>query len=68
MFKALIEKMIGSYSEREIKRIKPLVEKVLSYEEAYGKLTDDELKAKTPEFISRLEKGETLDDIIRNDM
>ncbi len=64
MFKALIEKMIGSYSEREIKRIKPLVDKVLSYEEAYSKLSDEELKAKTPEFISRLAKGETLDDIL----
>ncbi len=64
MFASLIEKIIGSYSDREIKRIKPLVEKVLSYDEAYGKLTDEELKAKTPEFISRLAKGETLDDIL----
>ena len=64
MFKSLIEKMIGSYSDREIKRIKPLVDKVLSYDEEYGKLTDEELKAKTPEFISRLANGETLDDIL----
>ncbi|MBP3448579.1 MAG: preprotein translocase subunit SecA [Clostridia bacterium] len=64
MFTALIEKIIGSYSEREIKRIRPLVEKVLSYDEQYSKLTDDQLKAKTPEFISRLQAGETLDDIL----
>ncbi len=64
MFTALIEKIIGSYSDREIKRIKPIVEKVLSYEEAYQKLSDEELKAKTPEFISRLKNGETLDDIL----
>ena len=64
MFKALIEKMIGSYSEREIKRINPLVQKVLSYDEEYAKLTDEQLKAKTPEFISRLQNGETLDDIL----
>ncbi len=64
MFASLIEKIIGSYSDREIKRIKPLVEKVLSYDEAYSKLTDEELKAKTPEFISRLAQGETLDDLL----
>ncbi len=64
MFAALIEKIIGSYSEREIKRIQPIVEKVLSYDELYQNLTDDELKAKTPEFISRLQNGETLDDIL----
>ncbi len=64
MFTALIEKIIGTYSQRELKRIQPLVDKVLSYEEEYSKLTDDELKAKTPEFISRLGEGETLDDIL----
>ncbi len=64
MFTALIEKIIGSYSDREIRRIQPIVEKVLSYDEAYQKLTDEELKAKTPEFISRLQNGETLDDIL----
>ena len=64
MFKELIEKMIGSYSEREIKRINPIVQKVLSYDEEYSKLTDEQLKAKTPEFINRLQNGETLDDIL----
>ncbi len=64
MFTALIEKIIGTYSQRELKRIQPLVDKVLSYDEEYSKLTDEELKAKTPEFISRLSDGETLDDIL----
>ena len=64
MFRNIIEKLAGSYSEREIKRIKPIADKVMSYEEEYSKLSDSELKAKTPEFIERLEKGETLDDIL----
>ena len=64
MFANLVEKIIGSYSDREIKRIKPIADKVLSYEEEYSKLSDSELKAKTPHFIERLEKGETLDDIL----
>jgi len=64
MFKNMVEKVFGSYSQRELKRIKPIVDKVLSYDEEYQKLSDSELKAKTGEFIQRLEKGETLDDIL----
>ena len=64
MFKSLIEKVIGTYSDREIKKLKPLVEKVLSYEEEIAKLTDDELKAKTPYFKNLLANGKTLDDIL----
>ncbi len=60
----LLSKLFGDYSSKEIKRIRPTVDKVLSYEEAFSKLTDDELKAKTVEFKERLEKGETLDDIL----
>ena len=60
----LLSKLFGDYSSKEIKRIRPTVDKVLSYEEAFSKLTDDELKAKTAEFKERLEKGETLDDIL----
>ncbi len=59
-----LKKLFGDYSSKEIKRVKPLSEKVLAYEEEYSKLTDAELKAKTPEFKSRLEKGETLEDIL----
>ena len=64
MFKDMLEKVFGSYSQRELKRIKPIAEKVLSYDEEYQKLSDSELRAKTDEFIKRLEAGETLDDIL----
>ena len=60
IFKALF----GNYSEKELKRIKPLQEKVLALEEEYRGLSDEALKAKTDEFKERLEKGETLDDIL----
>lgn len=60
----LLEKIFGSHSERELKRVEPIVSKIESYDEAMQKLTEDELKAKTAEFKERLEKGETLDDIL----
>ena len=56
--------LFGTHSERELKRIYPLVDKVESYDEAFTKLSDDELKGKTKEFKERLEKGETLDDLL----
>ena len=59
-----LKKLFGDYSTKEIKRIRPKVDKVLSYEEEYSKLSDAELKAKTPLFKSRLENGESLDDIL----
>ena len=59
-----LEKLFGNYSKKEIKRIIPLQEKVLSYEEEYKKLSDAELKAKTIEFKERLNAMETLDDIL----
>ena len=59
-----LEKMFGNYSKKEIKRIIPLQEKVLSLEEKYKKLTNAELKAKTAEFKERLAALETLDDIL----
>ncbi|MBR0140995.1 MAG: preprotein translocase subunit SecA, partial [Ruminococcus sp.] len=54
----------NAYSNRELKRIEPIKEKVLKLEESYSKLSDTELKAKTNEFKSRLAAGETLDDIL----
>lgn len=57
-------KIFGTHSEHEIKRILPVVKKIESYDEEYQKLTDEELKAKTPEFKERLANGETLDDIL----
>ena len=55
-------KLFGTHSERELKRIYPIVDKVESYRDQMAALSDDELKAKTKEYKERLEKGETLDD------
>ncbi|MDK2794485.1 MAG: preprotein translocase subunit SecA [Caldanaerobacter sp.] len=60
----LVEKIFGSYSEREVRRLEPIAEKVLSYEDQMARLTDAELRAKTDEFKNRLKNGETLDDIL----
>ncbi len=60
----LLSAIFGNYSEKEIKRVRPLLDKVLSYEDEYRRLSDDELRAKTDEFKSRLEVGETLDMIL----
>ena len=60
----LLTAIFGNYSEKEIKRIRPIMENVLSYEEEYRALSDDELRAKTDEFKNRLTIGETLDDIL----
>ena len=60
----LFTKLFGTRSEREIKRIKPLVDKVLSLEAEYKNLSEEELKGKTAWFRERLEQGQTLDDIL----
>ena len=60
----LLKKLFGDYSTKEIKRIRPTVDKVLSFDEEYSKLTDSELKAKTDEFKKRIEEGESLDSIL----
>ena len=60
----IIDKIFGTHSQRELKRIEPIVAKVESYDEAMQKLTDEELKHKTVEFKERLAKGETLDDLL----
>ena len=59
-----LKKLFGDYSSKEIKRVQPLVKKVLSYEEEYAALSDSELRAKTDEFKKRLADGETLDDLL----
>lgn len=59
-----LEKIMGSYSERELKRIIPIVDEIDALEPAMKALTDTELKAKTAEFKKRLEDGETLEDIL----
>ena len=60
----LFDKLFGSYSERELKRVRPIADKVLALEEDMAKLSDKELKAKTEEFKNRLANGETLDDLL----
>ncbi len=60
----LLEKIFGNYSEKEIKKIKPIVQKIEALGPEYEKLSNEELKAKTQEFKERLQKGETLDDIL----
>ena len=62
--KKLIEKIFGTYSDRALKKIMPLVEEINEFEKKIEVLTDDELKMKTTEFRARMEKGETLDDIL----
>ena len=61
---SFFEKLFGSFSDKELKRINPLMDKVLALEPEMQKLTDEELQAKTAEFKARLEKGETLDDLL----
>ena len=61
---SIISKIFGTHSQHEVKRIIPIVNKIEALAPEFEKLTDDELKAKTPEFKERLEKGETLDDLL----
>ena len=60
----LLEKILGSYSDRELKRIRPTVRKIMELDDEMSKLSDEELKNKTPEFKKRIEEGETLDDLL----
>ena len=60
----LFNKIFGSYSDRELKRIYPIADAIERLDGEYSKLSDDELRAKTDEFKTRLGKGETLDDIL----
>ncbi len=62
--KKLLEKLIGSYSDRELKRIRPIADKVMALEKEYEALSEQELKAKTTEFKNRLAQGESLDDLL----
>ena len=64
MLKGIIEKIIGTYSSRELKRLYPIADDIDERTSEMKKLSDDELRAKTDEFRARLSKGETLDDIL----
>ncbi|MCR5609880.1 MAG: preprotein translocase subunit SecA [Lachnospiraceae bacterium] len=61
---SIIEKVFGTHSQRELKRITPIVDEIEALEPEFEKLSDQELKGKTEEFKKRLETGETLDDIL----
>ena len=60
----LIEKIFGTHSENELKRIYPIVDRIEALEPEMQALSDEELKGKTREFRARLEEGETLDDLL----
>lgn len=60
----LFEKIFGTHSEREIKRVLPIVDRIEALEPEFEKLSDEALRAKTTEFKNRLKNGETLDDIL----
>ncbi|QAT39004.1 preprotein translocase subunit SecA [Clostridium sp. JN-9] len=60
----ILDKVFGTYSEREVKRIIPIVNKIESLEPEISKLSDDQLRGKTAEFKNRLNNGESLDDIL----
>ena len=60
----VIDKMFGTHSEREVKRIVPIVDKIEALRPAMQALSDEALKAKTAEYKKRLAEGETLDDLL----
>ena len=60
----LLSKVIGTHSEREVKRVIPIVDKIEGMEPEMEKMSDEALRAKTDEFKKRLSEGETLDDIL----
>ena len=60
----IFTKIFGSYSDRELKRITPIADKIEALSGEYAALSDEELKAKTAQFKERLSQGETLDDIL----
>ena len=61
---SFIEKLFGNFSDKELKRIRPIAQKVEALDEQMQKLSDAELRAKTDEFRERLKNGETLDDLL----
>ena len=60
----LFEKLFGTRSQRELKKIQPTVDQILALEEPYKALSEEQLRGKTAEFKQRLNQGETLDDLL----
>ena len=61
---SFFEKVFGTHSDHELKRIDPIIKKILSYDETMSAMSDEELKAQTPKFKERLAQGESLDEIL----
>ena len=61
---SLFDKLFGTYSERELKKVYPIADRVMALEDEYAQLTDSQLRCKTAEFKDRIKKGESLDDIL----
>ena len=61
---SFLDKIFGSYNDRELKKLKPIVDSIEALEAEYAAMSDEQLRAKTPEFKARLAAGETLDDIL----
>ena len=59
-----LEKVFGTYSEREVKKLQSIADKIEALDEGMQKLTDEELQAKTVEFKERIQKGESLDSLL----
>ena len=61
---SFLSKIFGDANERYLKKLRPLLKKINSYDEQFSKLSDDELRAKTDEFKDRFLKGATLDELL----
>src|SRR4030043_66782 len=64
MIGSLIKKIVGSKNERELKRIQPLIDQINQTEPKISRLSDDQLRAKTLEFKERIERGESIEEIL----
>jgi preprotein translocase subunit SecA len=64
MFNVLLKKVFGSKTERDMKRMQPLIDQINALEVEYQSLSEEQLKAKTPEFKNRIADGESLDDLL----
>jgi preprotein translocase subunit SecA len=64
MLQKIIKKIFGDYNEKELKKKEPIITQINEKEKEYQSLSDEQLKAKTPEFIERIEKGESTDDLL----
>ncbi|HKL21493.1 MAG TPA: hypothetical protein VJ904_06785, partial [Tichowtungia sp.] len=64
MINTVLKKIFGSKSDRDMKQMRPLVEKINAQEAEYQKLSDEQLIGKTDEFRARIQQGETLDDLL----